>query len=440
MLILKTFDFDKFIIVCDVLGIEIKNIIRNIMENYSYSDYDGYYKTKIINDAKDIIKLKINSDIGALNNNDFGNYYAFDNVKSLKDLNKIKEHVENKNKIYWISFSTEFNEKINDNTFFEGLTSLFFGKYFNHEIDGMLPKTLKFLRFDIYSSFDKSIDDLPKNLEELVLTGNFNQSINHLPINLKKLVLPMRFDRPINKLPDNLKYLELLTSFNQPIKKLPSKLTHLIFKNHSIYDHPLNNILPISLVHLKLGNNFNQPLDDLQKLTNLTHLEFGNNFNQSLDDLYKLTNLTHLKLGKNYKKPIKQWPINLIDLTIKSSHKILKELDALNNLPPNLESLDLGKKFNQYIEFWPPHLKELYFSNDSVFDQNIDNLPDSLNILSLNYRFDQKVNHWPSNLEKLYLPEKYNKAPDRIHNIEKSLPKSLSNSYIEYGHKIYGKQ
>lgn len=383
MMILSMFDLDKFVIVCDMLEIDINNVIRNIMESYSYHDFINMNtKIDVVSKARVNIKTKINGSTKFIDK--YKNHYAYDNVSSLKDLEKIKNKVENKIKVYWINFSYLFYcepNELNKNSFFEGLTSIEFCGDFNQEIDGILPKTLKFLSFK-KSKFNKSVNNLPENLKELIFEGKFNQPVDYLPKSLTKLILPENFNQSIDKLPKSLKYLELSANFNQPINKLPPYLTHLIFTEYmlTIYNKPLDDILPTSLIKLRLSDKFNLFIN-FERLTNLTYLRL-NNYLSTITELPP--NLTNLILdGKN------TYDININDV----------------RLPPNLEYLKINQGINQYVEHWPQNLKKLEFGAKSEFNKNIDNLPDSLVELILGRNFNQEIKHWPSNLEILQFEE-----------------------------------
>ncbi len=71
-------------------------------------------------------------------------------------------------------------------------------------------------------SFNKSVDNLPENLTEIIFGCLFNKYINNLPINLIKLTLGQNFTKKIDNLPTNLKILKInRESQRNKIKNLP---------------------------------------------------------------------------------------------------------------------------------------------------------------------------------------------------------------------------
>lgn len=120
LMILKIFSLDKFIIVSDILDIKLNNKVKYIMTNYSFYDYLYLDKNiKVLKDARQIISAKIkesNLEID-MNYDDLDDYYGVIRVKWLEELKSIKEKVKNGANIYWITLSTNFDSKINKNTF-----------------------------------------------------------------------------------------------------------------------------------------------------------------------------------------------------------------------------------------------------------------------------------------------------------------------------------
>ncbi len=88
------------------------------------------------------------------------------------------------------------------------LPSLFTKKLYN-----VLEET-EIIVFSKNSFFRKSIDNLPKNLSQLIFGYWFNQPVKNLPKNLTYLSFGFCFNQSLNKLPKNLKYLKLDYNFN----------------------------------------------------------------------------------------------------------------------------------------------------------------------------------------------------------------------------------
>lgn len=128
----------------------------------------------------------------------------------------------------------------------------YFSKYkFNQQLN-KLTNDLLYLEVEENRHFQ--FDDLPSSLRELHFVGKHvmhhgSSSLDNLPYNLTHLIFEIfsYFNRTINNLPKKLTHLQLNGYFNQRLDNLPNELTHL-----TIYGH------------------FNQRLDDLpKKLTHL---------------------------------------------------------------------------------------------------------------------------------------------------------------------------
>lgn len=116
----------------------------------------------------------------------------------------------------------------------QGLETLKIGNSFNYDVE-FLPKSLKSLIFTQYSIFSYPVDNLPPNLQVLVLGNRFNQEINNLPSGLKKLVLGYKFHHELHCLPRSLISLKLGSN-------LTSDRTHLSWIKNLII--PENIIAP----------------------------------------------------------------------------------------------------------------------------------------------------------------------------------------------------
>lgn len=128
----------------------------------------------------------------------------------------------------------------------------------------------------------KIINNLPNNIQNLILYGV--DRINNLSKNIIKVKFNNNsaFDEKINNLPHSIKTLELLGSvFNHPINNLPKSLLTLKFGNN--FNQSLIK-LPLSLQKLYLDNIFNQSLDFLPQGLKIINIK-NNNFINCVDDL-----------------------------------------------------------------------------------------------------------------------------------------------------------
>lgn len=101
--------------------------------------------------------------------------------------------------------------------------------------------TSEYCDMDRKQDFDSSIDNLPPQLETLVIDSvKFNHSIDYLPITLKTLkIKSYSFNQSLDNLPSNLEHLELLKDyysnyipkkivFTENLNNLPTALTKLM--------------------------------------------------------------------------------------------------------------------------------------------------------------------------------------------------------------------
>jgi hypothetical protein len=194
---------------------------------------------------------------------------------------------------------------------------------------------------NIGGMFDQDINNLPPNLEELVISSKcFNKPIDNLPINLKRLYIEGcdgDFDQSVNNLPNNLKILLIGSPcFEQELNNLPESLEILYIE--FLIDLPdiLEN-LPQGLKTLYYG------LGD-----------FGNR-----DSIYSYTvnnlpnNITNLYLG-SFNNTIDYLPDSIEKLYIYSPEcwsKKYNEFDTvINKLPQNLKSLYIDGKNIKYVD------------------------------------------------------------------------------------------
>ena len=58
--------------------------------------------------------------------------------------------------------------------------------YFNHELFDF-QSSIKKIKFYYDGIYDKELNNLPKNIEEIYLTSKYNKKIHNVPLNLKKI-------------------------------------------------------------------------------------------------------------------------------------------------------------------------------------------------------------------------------------------------------------
>jgi hypothetical protein len=105
----------------------------------------------------------------------------------------------------------------------ESLTHLTFGYDFNQKVN--IPLKLKYLRLDCNNLC--LIENLPNNLEELVLGKYFNLELNNLPNSVHIIRFSpdnIYYTRELNNLVDSIEILELPPNYQNKIKNIPQRL------------------------------------------------------------------------------------------------------------------------------------------------------------------------------------------------------------------------
>jgi len=134
-------------------------------------------------------------------------------------------------------------------------------------INKIREKNILTIRFG--KIFNKSIDNLPNGVENLIFDSDFfNNSVDNLPSTVKKLIFKQAFNRSIDFLPEGLTYLKLGWDFEQKLDNLPESLEYLDVGG-SFNEH-LNN-LPENLKILVLGIYFNSDVKFPKNIENIYH-------------------------------------------------------------------------------------------------------------------------------------------------------------------------
>lgn len=170
----------------------------------------------------------------------------------------------------------------------KNIISVRFGWRFNLDPQPYLHSKIKYLKFK--HKFNLPINNLPENLECLVLGNAFNHPVNNLPWTLKSLCFCNSFNQNIDMLPDGLEILYLPNCFNRPILNLPPGLKDL--KLGSNFSHFVD-FLPNTIENLELWIGYDLPIYNLPKNLKKFIVRSVNNNSEhkiDLDHIKKLTN------------------------------------------------------------------------------------------------------------------------------------------------------
>jgi len=274
------------------------------------------------------------------------------------------------------AFFSRFNLPFHRELFSENIEIIDLYNDYNQLIGvGVLPSSLKTLKFGYSFNQPIGVGVLPSSLQLLSFGHSFNQPIGVgvLPSSLQSLTLGWNFDQPLEAgvLPESLKTLVFGSGFNRPIGVgvLPSSLESVEFGY--IFDQTIDaGVLPETLQYLKFGYDFNKPIGVGVLPKSLQHLIFGFFFNQPLEVGVLPSSLQSLTFGNSFNNPIR-----------------------VGVLPSSLQSLVFGSDFNQPVErgALPNSLRILNFGANFNKPLEVGSLPDSLQTLTLGTYFDQRI-------------------------------------------------
>jgi len=296
------------------------------------------------------------------------------------------------------------------------VTHLIFGfrTLLGHHIKGILPKSLRYLKFD--TSFNQNIDDLQlstPNLQFLQFGDHFNNSVDELPVSLKYLSFGYCFNQHVNKLPLTLTHLKLGRCFSRSIDELPQSIEQIILTDVPlIVSLSFHTFIQKKQTHSHLSIHLYQ--DSESQINNLKllyptikRLKFRRRFNQSVDQLPSSVIFIHFGYYFN---------------------------QSVDHLPSSLETVIFGHWFDKSIDNLPQSVNKIIFSFDGSFNQPISQLPSSLTYLKLSRHFDQSfdhiisplrflkfgscfnmpINHLPETLVRVILGDNFNQSLDNI--------------------------
>lgn len=166
------------------------------------------------------------------------------NIRTESDLKKFKNNIE---PIYEISFSIPYGSIDLSEITIPVYKFVFHYKYENNPFD--IPNFVKYIEF---YDFDYKLEELPTNIEHVIINKGFNYPVDNLGNNFKTIGFGSNFSYPIDNLPNSLEKVILGINFTHPLNNLPDGLKILILHNPK-YDYSIISRLPSSLVLLQIG-------------------------------------------------------------------------------------------------------------------------------------------------------------------------------------------
>lgn len=337
-------------------------------------------------------------------------------------------------------------EKIQKGSIPEGTKNVLIGKKYNQpfELDD-LPKSVKRIEFEDYSSFNQYFYEEKEGIEEIIfnMDSKYNKDFlqEALPKTLKKLQLPYKYSAPIKKgaLPDSLHTLvfsmsvpeieegalpnniEIIyfgiitgnpldnqTKFLGKIKQLPSQLKELYIT--TCYDGSLKGILPEGLKKLCIRNKYTFEEGELPE--SLEYLYIPSKIEKMITKKTFPKNLKYLYIGCD-PKWIEEIPDTIRFLSFNREWTDIK-------IPDSVEYLSLPILFEGSLkELLPKNLKYLKLNEHIEKKWSKGDLPETLKYLDISrcisgWKEEEVTNEdLPPNLEYLESGRHYIKGVSR---------------------------
>lgn len=325
-----------------------------------------------------------------------------------------------------IYFMQEFNENINN--YYDIISKykkiVFRNNYYDFfDTNESMDKIIKYMGCNLLthkldSQFNKYVDNLPNNLEEIYFGYNFDKPVDNLPENLIRIYFGNNFNNFVDKLPNKLKELHFGYHFNKLINNLPKSLVKIYFEGY--FNQSIDN-LPDNIIVISMLSGFNQPINKLPENLECIQFPYLSNFNYEIPLCNKLK---HLEIGQhsNIKLKIK---INnkleclicyfkfedeiFLPTTIKSLTLYYNNQYIIDNLPNSIEELTLGWWWNNLkLDNLPNLVKKIDLERISKNVMlNLNNLPNSVEILKLPNQYNDEILKIPLNLKIIHCNKKY---------------------------------
>jgi len=162
-------------------------------------------------------------------------------------------HIYPEEFVFYDTFDSPINDDMLEIIKDKGCRNLHFGKNFNQNLDN-LSDFIESIRLWECLYFNQPLDNLPVNLNKLVVGDSFKKPLDFLPFGLKHLELPVGYNQPLDNLPSGLEYLKIDWCYDKPLNNLPEGLKILkIFTG--LYKYDLLN-LPHSLEKLIIPSSY----------------------------------------------------------------------------------------------------------------------------------------------------------------------------------------
>lgn len=283
------------------------------------------------------------------------------------------------------------------------------------DIPSYTTNTLNFFSHNLkninFKSLNKSINNLPLNIDKLKFYTLLNICFNNLPFNITNLNMDCRqFNKSLKNLPNKIIKFEIFShNFEKTLKYLPNSIKTIIqylpFYNNLdlninlrklvLNDNEFNiNNLPLNLNYIELSNKIKNNINNCS--CNLTTLLFCWYFNKNINNLPN--KLTKLKLSTKFNKSIIKLP--------NSIKYLIYDCDDSNNLMhlPLITHLEISKLC------YRPQYSHTMLNGKSIRNPprkiNTDFFPETLQVLKFtdDLKFN-KINDLPSSIKEIWIHE-----------------------------------
>jgi len=128
-----------------------------------------------------------------------------------------------------LTFGEQFDQPLNDTlTHLSNLEKLTFGYCFNQPLDNTLSNLVNLRELTLGNYFNQSID-IPDRIKKLTLYCNSQSIIDYLPSNIEELELGYSFKLELNNLPNSSKKIKILNQFyDKKLNNLPNQIETLV--------------------------------------------------------------------------------------------------------------------------------------------------------------------------------------------------------------------
>jgi len=265
-----------------------------------------------------------------------------------------------------------------------------------------------------------------------------------------RIMFGEKFTNSIDDTPDNVTYIyfQIGSAFNTKVKKFPKNIEKIEFVEK--YNHPLDNFPP-GMRAVTVSGRYNLPLNTLNEGLKELYI-YSDNYTHDLVNLPP--GLEKIVLGSGFRGIIKHYPVCLKNLQFSEYTLYDGSFDCL---PEGIETIVFPETYLGDLKNIPASLKNitLHFTKDIIYPHGLESLklisrycfdnedfnfefPDSVKNLDLTkfYDYEYKFRKFPKNLIKIYITN-YDYLLDNLPDGVKIIVVSKKYKYLKEIKAIY---